>query len=781
MAETVQYRLEGMIPELEDFERKGIFSRYLIKRRQPKIQDFLRYIEYELNLDLLRKKRKTRSKISRKFTVSDRVIKERIIGLFEKAIEKHRGVKELWNQYISFVRDLEEKEQDRQRNTQIGQLGQYARVMKLYARAIQNFPNEPDFWVKAALFEFEINNNDGNARRLMQRGIRLNNKNTEMWLEYCKLELSFAEKIKLRRKILLGEDTSDAESSEINSESFIQVPVLDDEEQSKQDSKNSEMQEELTKIAELQDLEYKQILDDDNKKILKKSKVSKKSVSARVSSFDNENNPFLQGKVAALIYKYAIDAIPFDFEFRKSFLLLFYQFHYPEIVESIANDILACFETAEKFNPEAVFYAKTAVFSLYCKQNTSEWLEKFVSIDSSIYSYISTLEEEIGSNNSVNSKDSALLNAKRVENLENFINFYLNWIIEAHNKAQLGPVKAYLKELAVQRYNELISLKYKSPTLVISMVRFFYTDLNDTEHALETVSNGIKLDFVANKQSNKEIDLLVCELHWLYLTILANTIKKELDENKQSFIQKLDSLFGKSLDLFKSKNVNNLQLIMLWLDLSTLLYDHQIISEEEIQKRYKTAFLNLTLHFNKTGGKINTSGIPNFEYVISGLEEIKFVDPEIISFIRVEPETRQEALFSKDLAACIQIKYILWRMSLHKRLEKTPELLAKLAFQTIKQNTKLALKTINFVVDLQMSLFESLLSENNITSCNKIVFSSYPKIQQISDWICETFEVAVSEYPKDIDNLEKYAEFLTRIGNQSHSTNIKLRINQLGE
>lgn len=96
MAETVQYYLEQMVPELEDLERKEIFTKvsfqleefscwrlkklkflffqeeiksivkkrtnfeYALKRRPAQIIDFLKYIEYEMNLDLLKKKRKNR-------------------------------------------------------------------------------------------------------------------------------------------------------------------------------------------------------------------------------------------------------------------------------------------------------------------------------------------------------------------------------------------------------------------------------------------------------------------------------------------------------------------------------------------------------------------------------------------------------------------------------------------------------------------------------------------------------------------------------------------------
>ena len=72
MADTVRYLMEEMVPELEELEAKGYFSRkevkaivqrrqdfeYLLKRRAALKQDFYRYIEYETKLEELRQLRK---------------------------------------------------------------------------------------------------------------------------------------------------------------------------------------------------------------------------------------------------------------------------------------------------------------------------------------------------------------------------------------------------------------------------------------------------------------------------------------------------------------------------------------------------------------------------------------------------------------------------------------------------------------------------------------------------------------------------------------------------
>ncbi|KAL2475658.1 RNA-processing protein [Abeliophyllum distichum] len=72
MADVVQFKLERMLNELDDLERRGLFSRreiaeivkqrrkfeYRLKRPSPLKPDFLAYIDYEKQLDALRVLRK---------------------------------------------------------------------------------------------------------------------------------------------------------------------------------------------------------------------------------------------------------------------------------------------------------------------------------------------------------------------------------------------------------------------------------------------------------------------------------------------------------------------------------------------------------------------------------------------------------------------------------------------------------------------------------------------------------------------------------------------------
>ncbi|PVU97562.1 hypothetical protein BB559_001967 [Furculomyces boomerangus] len=415
MAEIIQYKLEGMIPELEDLEQKEIFSKdeikmivkkrtnmeYSIKRRQPPLEDFMRYIEYEMNLDLLRKKRKHRLGIEPKPTVSDKAAGERIIGLFERAVERHRGNEELWVKYIEFVRKEEKYQQKIERFQDQEQLNQYSKVMKLFARAIQNFPLIDKFWLLAARFEFEINNNEGNARRLMQRGLRINKKSKRMWLEYCELELLFAEKIKLRRKILgIDKDT------------------------------NLENNPDLV---------------------------------------ENQNNPYLQGQVAILIYKYAVTEISDSFEFRKSFVELFNKYKISAGVKLVLEEIKSTF--AGK-NPKAEIYSETALLSLFFEPETSKWLEMLVTVAENITELINSQESSDG-----------ITNEKRLEtsNLEyrsKLAKFYQDWMIGVYSDLKIDAISAYLKALIIKNFENAEKEEILNPGMACDYMNFLYEKLD---------------------------------------------------------------------------------------------------------------------------------------------------------------------------------------------------------------------------------------------------------------------------------------------------------------
>ncbi|XP_057960911.1 uncharacterized protein LOC131152959 [Malania oleifera] len=210
MADVVQYRLERMLNELDDLERRGLFTRleiaeivkqrrkfeYRLKRPSPLKQDFLAYINYEKQLDalrLLRKKamaRELKKKGNKKMkkSLSDFAGVSRIIEIYRLAVMRFKGDVDLWFQYLEFCRE--------RRN---------GRMRKALAQLIRFHPKVPGVWIYAAAWEFDCNLNVTAARALMQSGLRVCQTSEDLWVEYLRMELTYINKLKAR-KVALGED-----------------------------------------------------------------------------------------------------------------------------------------------------------------------------------------------------------------------------------------------------------------------------------------------------------------------------------------------------------------------------------------------------------------------------------------------------------------------------------------------------------------------------------------------------------------------------------------------
>lgn len=118
-----------MVDELDDLERRGLFTRreiaeivkqrrkfeYRLKRPSPLKQDYLAYIEYETQLDALRRlrkrsvarelKKKENKKIKKKMSVSDYAGVSRIVDIYRLAVMRYKGDIELWFRYLEFCRE----------------------------------------------------------------------------------------------------------------------------------------------------------------------------------------------------------------------------------------------------------------------------------------------------------------------------------------------------------------------------------------------------------------------------------------------------------------------------------------------------------------------------------------------------------------------------------------------------------------------------------------------------------------------------------------------------
>lgn len=199
MGDLIQKLMEDMIPELEDLQAKKIFSpseikaivkkrtdfEYRIKAKIPQLPDFLRYIQYEVNLDRLRIKRKEKLPPMQP-AASDVSANRRISFIFDRALRKFGDNVGLWEQYIEFCR----------------RSGSSRALSKIFPRALQLHPLCASLWIQHAKWEFDDNQNAHGARSLIQRALRVNPDTAELWVYFFKMEIQYIAKLRERKRVL---------------------------------------------------------------------------------------------------------------------------------------------------------------------------------------------------------------------------------------------------------------------------------------------------------------------------------------------------------------------------------------------------------------------------------------------------------------------------------------------------------------------------------------------------------------------------------------------------
>ncbi|KAM7260990.1 hypothetical protein ACFE04_026465 [Oxalis oulophora] len=293
MADVVQYRLERMVDELDDMEKRGLFTRreiaeivkqrrkyeYRLKRPSPLKQDYLAYIDYETQIDSLRRLRKravARAQGDKKMrkSVSDNASVARIVEVFRLAVMRFKGDVDLWFKYVEFCR---------QRSN--------GRIKKALAQLMRFHPKVPGVWIYAAAWEFDHNLNYEAAHALMLNGLRVCPKSEDLWVEYLRMELTYLNKLK-HRKVLLGEDTGTLARDQ------TVAAAADDDKQWK-----DENEEELFMSLDDKKGEKNDVLEVENEEPEKKV------------DFGELGFKFFQ-----TIYNGAVEALPSSFSVRKRFL-----------------------------------------------------------------------------------------------------------------------------------------------------------------------------------------------------------------------------------------------------------------------------------------------------------------------------------------------------------------------------------------------------------------------------------------------------------------------------
>ncbi|KAI9843082.1 MAG: U3 snoRNP protein [Sclerophora amabilis] len=222
-SDKARFYLEQSVPELQEFERKKVFSRdeigqiarkrsdfeHKLNARGSQPSDYARYAEYEINLETLRRKRVKRLGIK----VNSHAGQRRIFFVLDRATRKFQGDLGLWMQYIDYARREKANK----------------KLSEIFGSILRFHPTKPELWIYAARHAMDVQADMAAARSYMQRGLRFCKSSKLLWLEYAKLELGYVTKIAARRKILglaQGPSNQQVDPSESNNEDTIALPVI---------------------------------------------------------------------------------------------------------------------------------------------------------------------------------------------------------------------------------------------------------------------------------------------------------------------------------------------------------------------------------------------------------------------------------------------------------------------------------------------------------------------------------------------------------------------------
>ncbi|XP_046992575.1 U3 small nucleolar RNA-associated protein 6 homolog [Schistocerca americana] len=192
MAEYVEFRAEEMIKELEQMEKLQLFDKseirqiikkrkdfeYKLMRRTKCKEDFLRYIQYEMDVMKLVKIRKETLGINQNNI--DYLVARRIDNVFKGALHRFGDDIRLWLSYIKFCKRVHF----------------YASVSRMLVKMVQVHSDKPQMWKLAARWEFEESNSVESARQFLLRGLRFHPDSKLLYTEAFHLELAYVKKLR---------------------------------------------------------------------------------------------------------------------------------------------------------------------------------------------------------------------------------------------------------------------------------------------------------------------------------------------------------------------------------------------------------------------------------------------------------------------------------------------------------------------------------------------------------------------------------------------------------
>uniref|UniRef100_A0A8C6LUY8 UTP6 small subunit processome component n=1 Tax=Nothobranchius furzeri TaxID=105023 RepID=A0A8C6LUY8_NOTFU len=224
MAEIVQQRIEDRIPQLEQLERVGLFTQkevksiikkataleYKLQRLTVNKEDLIAYIQYEINVLELIKKRRAHIHYQFKREEIEFPIIQRINSIFRRATKKWKDDVQLWFSHVAFCKKWATKGQ----------------ISKVFSSMLAIHPDKPALWIMAAKSELEDRDSSESARHLFLRALRFHPNNKKVYQEYFRMELLHSEKLRKQKEDLDKADL-DLFSPEILNGKLAEVVYID--------------------------------------------------------------------------------------------------------------------------------------------------------------------------------------------------------------------------------------------------------------------------------------------------------------------------------------------------------------------------------------------------------------------------------------------------------------------------------------------------------------------------------------------------------------------------
>mmetsp|Transcript_8132 Transcript_8132/g.13706 ORF Transcript_8132/g.13706 Transcript_8132/m.13706 type:complete len:668 (-) Transcript_8132:91-2094(-) len=296
--------------ELRQVMKKRREFEFKVARKGSQLSEYLAYIQFELSVFRLIQTRIDLRGLEkgRSYFRSETI--HRLHGLFARAEHRYFANPSVWIQHIRFA--------------------QYVRSEKalsiLFAKALRFHTKNAMLWSCAALWEYQKNKNITNARAIMQRALRVNFHNPNMWLAYFKLELMYLrhfreqlEKLGLDSNVFsLIQAQKEGTPQKNNAIDLSEIPEDADDEIGG-----------IPDIAPIQDFKADGDLAD--------------APPNPLSPAELKETPFFRAAIPRSIFTSAIHAIPNDLAFRVKFLEIYNRFENTEegraeIYDSLEKD-----------------------------------------------------------------------------------------------------------------------------------------------------------------------------------------------------------------------------------------------------------------------------------------------------------------------------------------------------------------------------------------------------------------------------------------------------------